>query len=618
MENPDNKNATIEYTKFVQSSRHSEMKAIFDTFIPFVLFKKCLDKKEKDEQEKIIEDKKKKEEKETDKLVIYDLQKEAQIPQTDANDANKKEKENKNLDIEETENDLDKSEDPFDLTKDYDKVLNFNLITDEEKEDFRKGMPLPFLKNNVLNIISKQKMEPGTNPPQVPRQEQYHFQLISFKFNDKCLKSRPNVHFQQNLPLFSRNPEYQTFKSPTLNNNNFDDIFKNSNNNNSNYNKATTINDQKLSKNRFVKNNKSIHSKHKSIYDNNSSDSSEDEDNNKKKNRGDNTSNNMSFLDSDELNTFKNKDKHKSSDIGYRNASKFLSFNNARVSQLYQGDIISIKPAFYFKSENGKANKFIKFNRDFIGNEYIERTLNQYAIEENFPEFGNKIAIPSDSIRQEIFIFDPITIDPEIEKGKLKSFIFEEILKKRARLLFPYRQNFIKIIIIKLIQFLFIIKSKIANKKNMKNTSHSINYKKKNGKTKLKEIQGSNIITFSDVKPFMKSKFGHFDMEVFNNAYKEKKEKNKKAKEKKKIDEIQKKFLDILQKDDIEHPANDDEDNMKNEKRRNDANPQDIEKDSKMLLGAVYKPRKKMNYLNGLKMLIKEEATKNKGSNFKP
>ncbi len=618
MENPDNKNATIEYTKFVQSSRHSEMKAIFDTFIPFVLFKKCLDKKEKDEQEKIIEDKKKKEEKETDKLVIYDLQKEAQIPQTDANDANKREKENKNLDIEETENDLDKSEDPFDLTKDYDKVLNFNLITDEEKEDFRKGMPLPFLKNNVLNIISKQKMEPGTNPPQVPRQEQYHFQLISFKFNDKCLKSRPNVHFQQNLPLFARNPEYQTFKSPTLNNNNFDDIFKNSNNNNSNYNKATTINDQKLSKNRFVKNNKSIHSKHKSIYDNNSSDSSEDEDNNKKKNRGDNTSNNMSFLDSDELNTFKNKDKHKSSDIGYRNASKFLSFNNARVSQLYQGDIISIKPAFYFKSENGKANKFIKFNRDFIGNEYIERTLNQYAIEENFPEFGNKIAIPSDSIRQEIFIFDPITIDPEIEKGKLKSFIFEEILKKRARLLFPYRQNFIKIIIIKLIQFLFIIKSKIANKKNMKNTSHSINYKKKNGKTKLKEIQGSNIITFSDVKPFMKSKFGHFDMEVFNNAYKEKKEKNKKAKEKKKIDEIQKKFLDILQKDDIEHPANDDEDNMKNEKRRNDANPQDIEKDSKMLLGAVYKPRKKMNYLNGLKMLIKEEATKNKGSNFKP
>ena len=52
MANPDDKNATIEYTKFVQSSRHSEMKAIFDTFIPFILFKECLDKKEKDEQTK--------------------------------------------------------------------------------------------------------------------------------------------------------------------------------------------------------------------------------------------------------------------------------------------------------------------------------------------------------------------------------------------------------------------------------------------------------------------------------------------------------------------------------------------------------------------------------------
>ena len=48
MSNPDNKNATIEYTKFVQSSRHSEMKSIFDTFIPFIKFKECLDKKEKE------------------------------------------------------------------------------------------------------------------------------------------------------------------------------------------------------------------------------------------------------------------------------------------------------------------------------------------------------------------------------------------------------------------------------------------------------------------------------------------------------------------------------------------------------------------------------------------
>ena len=56
----------------------------------------------------------------------------------------------------------------------------------------------------------------------------------------------------------------------------------------------------------------------------------------------------------------------------------------------------------------------------------------------------------------------------------------------------------------------------------MKNANLLINYKKKNGKTKLKEIEGSNIITFSDVKPFMKSKFGHFNMDVFKNAYEKK------------------------------------------------------------------------------------------------
>ena len=38
----------------------------------------------------------------------------------------------------------------------------------------------------------------------------------------------------------------------------------------------------------------------------------------------------------------------------------------------------------------------------------------------------------------------------------------------------------------------------------MKNTNQLTIYKKKNGKIKLKEIEGSNIITFSNVKPFMK------------------------------------------------------------------------------------------------------------------
>ena len=68
----------------------------------------------------------------------------------------------------------------------------------------------------------------------------------------------------------------------------------------------------------------------------------------------------------------------------------------------------------------------------------------------------------------------------------------------------------------------------------MKNSNQLTIYKKKNGKTKLKEIEGSNIITFSDVKPFMKSKFGNFNMDVFKNAYEKKLQKNDEMKRQKK------------------------------------------------------------------------------------
>ena len=81
------------------------------------------------------------------------LQKELQMNKS-INSYNKKEHNNKN-ESEESEEDTEKSEDPFDLKKDYDKVFNFNLITDEEKDEFRKGKPLPYLKHNLLNLISK-------------------------------------------------------------------------------------------------------------------------------------------------------------------------------------------------------------------------------------------------------------------------------------------------------------------------------------------------------------------------------------------------------------------------------------------------------------------------------
>ena len=604
MSNPDNKNATIEYTKFVQSSRHSEMKSIFDTFIPFIKFKECLDKKEKEEQGKVLEEKKKKEG-ENDKILVNDLQKELQMNKTNSSkkDLNKYSKSS-----DESEEESEKSENPYDLTKDYDKVFNFNLITEEEKDEFRKGKPLPYLKSNLLNLISKKFL--GTTAPPLPLQEQYHFQLISFKFKDVSLISCPKICFQQNIPLFNIGQDSQNINIFT--NNEENSISGGSNKNL--VHSSTSVNNIKNSqyKKKFMKYQSQTLPKRGGNENNSSNSSFEEDEKDKSKFRDQTATKKDDDHEFVEANTFK-KENLKSNELQYRNTTNLKNFN-ARPSKIIQSEM-QLKQQFNFKTEQGKNNKFIKYNKNFISYDSVVRTLNSYSIPDNFPEFGNKIAIPSDKLRQEIFIFDPISID--LNKGALKTFIYEEILKKRARLLFPYRQNFIKIIIIKLLQFLFIIKSKIANKKSLKISNQSTNYKKKNGKTKLKEIEGSNIITFSDVKPFMKSKFGHFNMEVFKNAYEKKLQKNEEIKRTKKLNELQRKFLDILQKDDIEHPANDDDDNLKNEKRRNDANPQDIEKDSKMLLGAVYKPRKKMNYLNGLKMLIKEEATKNKGSNFK-
>jgi hypothetical protein len=512
----------------------------------------------------------------------------------------------------ESEDESEKSENPYDLTKDYDKVFNYNLITEEEKDEFRKGKPLPYLKSNLLNLISKKFL--GTTPPPLPLQEQYHFQLICLEFRDTSLINCPKICFQQNISLFDNNQESYNLKQKLSSYNNIEESSIGDSNKNF-VHSSTAVNNNKISqyKNKFMKYQSQTLPKRGGNENNSSNSSFEEDEKDKSKFR-------EQFIikqDEDhelvEANTFK-KEKMKTSELQYKNTTNLKNFN-ARASKIIQSEV-QLKQQFNFKTEQGKNNKFIKYNKNFFSyKDPVAQTLNLYSIPDNFPEFGNKIAIPSDDLRKEIFIFDPISID--LNKGALKTFVYEEILKKRARLLFPYRQNFIKIIIIKLLQFLFIIKSKIANKKSLKISNQSTNYKKKNGKTKLKEIEGSNIITFSDVKPFMKSKFGHFNMEVFKNAYEKKLQKNEEIKRTKKLNELQRKFLDILQKDDIDHPVNDDEDNLKNEKRRNDANPQDIEKDSKMLLGAVYKPRKKMNYLNGLKMLIKEEATKNKGSNFK-
>ena len=611
MENPNFKNTTIQYAKFVQSSSHTEMKAIFDTYIPFVLFKECLDKKEKNEQMKLLDEKKKKDV--TSKIMLKDLQKELKT--------NKKSKKLSKIleDEENSEEDLDKSEDPFDLTKDYEKVFNFNLITDEEKDEFRKGKQFLYLNTTLLRIINKKMFDMNMLPTQ-QRQDQFHFQLLSFKFKDSSLMRCPKVSFQQNVQLFGSVPSPHSNNSFYYHNyTEYNNGLDNSSNNKSSNNKINKIKSSSGKNiNHTKKNlNKSKSQRLRNNANNDSFHSSEIDDNEKEGNKlkdkitdkGEEDSNNnldkSSYAKDNEVGTFK-KERQKTAEIKFRNNFKKI---NSR-TKLLQIETV-LKPKFFFKTQEGNNNKFLLCDMDIIKDQSVKTTLQAFLLNENKLERGNKIAIPSDDLRKEIFIFDPIDID--LVKGNLNNFINEDSLKKRAKLLFPYRQNYVRIIIIKLLQFLFIIKTKIANKKSLKIS----NLLSTNGKMKLKEIRGSNIITFNDVKPFMKSKFGYFNLDAFHEAFQKNIQKNEEIKRTKRLEELQKKFLDILQKDDADRPEFEEDDNLRNERRRNDANPMDIEKDAKMLLSAVYKPRKKMNYLNGLKMLIKEEAKKNKGNNYK-
>lgn len=606
----ENKIAAIQYAKFVQSSSHTEMKAVFDTFIPFILFKECLDKKEKNDQIKLVDDKKKKDA--TSKILLKDL--ENDLLGKSIGTKKKTNKHTKIIGEESSDNDSEKSEDPFDITKDYEKVFNFNLITDEEKDEFRKGKPFPYLKNSLINIMKKRNIDPFK-----PFQDEYHFQLLSFKFKDSSLMKCPKISFQPNVNLFGNIASQLTIKSnmynATENNIGADNI-------SNHLNKPSILKQNNMMKlktlsGKNLNNPKKAFNKFKSqrITNNNSFHSSENDEDEELINKVKEKVN--EFRDEDSVNNFdKNsiaresesstfrKEKMKTGEIKYR--ANYKKFNSR--SKLFQIEKALI-PQFIFKTNEGNNNKFLIYDMEKIQSKQIQATLEPFSLDVKPQERGNKISIPSDDLRKEIFIFDPIDID--LTKGNLNGFIQEEALKKRAKLLFPYRQNYIKIIIIKLLQFLFIIKSKIANKKSLKIS----NLLTSNGKMKLKEIRGSNIITFNEVKPFMKSQFGHFNMDVFREAYEKKLQKNEQMKREKKLEELQKKFLDILQKEDADRPEYDEDDNMRNERRRNDANPMDIEKDAKMLLGAVYKPRKKMNYLNGLKMLIKEEAKKNKGSN---
>ena len=581
-----NQNAKNEYNKFVQSSLHTEMKSIFDTYIPYILFKECLYKKEQEELSKI----KSNEEKTKKEGEIDENNKEEEAKKTKGKEASKQLEALPDL----TKKDEEKhriSDDPFDMVKDYDKILNFNLITNEEKDEFRKGKPLPYLQNKLNNILTKKIQYLAPAP--LPRQEYFKFQLVSFEYKDISRQKDPKVKFAENISLFNKNSSM---------NNSFM---------RGNEGKVRKKYDYRPSENSYISES-SINIPPLNVLDKNN-----------------NNNNNADSQNDDE--PYKVADKRSGRyRVSDASSGRFISG-----ADNFSNNSNQCKNEFHFKTENGKNRKFLQFNKDYLSfgnskednyyNETIANTLSKYSLANNdLPKINDKkIAIPSDKLRTEIFIFDPIQID--VNRGNLNTYVYDEVLKKRARLLYPYRQESLKKIIAKLLQFLFIIKSKINNKKNLKASIQMSNPKKKNCKAKLKEIEGSNIITFGDVKQFMNSNFGHFDINNFIKEFKKNEKENEKKKKIRGINELKQKIKDYLEADDEEHANDEDnneiDDSFKNPKPsnrgRNAANPHELTKDSKMLRGAVYKPRKKMNYLNGLKMLIKEEASKNKNSNFK-
>ena len=137
---------------------------------------------------------------------------------------------------------------------------------------------------------------------------------------------------------------------------------------------------------------------------------------------------------------------------------------------------------------------------------------------------------------------------------------------------------------------------------------------KSNNKTKLTEIKQTKIVTFSQVESFMKSKFGKIDMKAFEDEYKKRLKENEEKKKKKRLEQLKGKMKDALNQKEEKDYESDDVDEIELDRkqfsRRKDAIPIELLNDTKMLYGATYKPRKKMNYLDGLKMLIKEEVSK--------
>ena len=312
---------------------------------------------------------------------------------------------------------------------------------------------------------------------------------------------------------------------------------------------------------------------------------------------------------------------------------------NININKNYQKNL----KKFNFRTKEGKNYKFLNFNSSFINrnnnNNYINNYIDNLNINNNYQNiintllpysiqnysqnskenFTNKITISE--INKEIFTFNPILIS---KNGKLLNNIYEENLKKRGLLLKPYRFDFNKKILLNILRFIFKLKYKLSKKKKFQNqTFYNIKKVNNNNRNKLKEIEGSNIITFNNCENFINSKFGNFNIKLFEKKFKENLELIEENKKKKRVENLQKKIKKILSLND----DNNNDDNINDEDdfidsfnkfeydKDNDYNSNINNSEKKENFFSKnkkknYNPKKKLNYLNGLKMLIEEETNK--------
>ena len=114
----------------------------------------------------------------------------------------------------------------------------------------------------------------------------------------------------------------------------------------------------------------------------------------------------------------------------------------------------------------------------------------------------------------------------------------------------------------------------------------------------------------------MKSQFGNYNIKKFLNKFNENKMKNEEKKKIKRLEDLKKKLKETLnQREEKEFESDEDNIDKKQISRRKDIIPNEMIMETKILQGSNYKPKKKMNYLNGLKMLI-QELSKKKIKNF--